>query len=272
MSAPTIRVLFIIRKFFIMKNKFIAKNFWGWLRNAFMHIWRLIYAPIKTNFVLNVKWRINNRHNHTSITNFCDLNKINVWNYTQWPLDIRTSWANNSYVRIWSYCSIAPEVEFLCLSNHPLDWLSTHGLSGYMIPSKNERLSNFIRKRWNLTEDEQLFLRNKLKQKEEMTCHWPIIVDDDVRIWTWAKIMSWVHVWQWAVIAAWAVVTKDIPPYAIAWWVPAKVIKYRFSEDKIKKLLQIDYSNIPIEKFREIYPETIKEDFDIDYILEKLKE
>ena len=58
----------------------------------------------------------------------------------------------------------------------------------------------------------------------------------------------------------------------IAWWVPAKVIKYRFSEDKIKKLLQIDYSNIAIEKFREIYPETIKEDFDIDYILEKLKE
>jgi len=54
--------------------------------------------------------------------------------------------------------------------------------------------------------------------------------------------------------------------------VPAKVIKYRFSEDKIKKLLQIDYLNIPIEKFREIYPETIKEDFDIDYILEKLKE
>lgn len=103
-------------------------------------------------------------------------------------------------------------------------------------------------------------------------CHGPIIVDDDVRIWTWAKIMSGVHIWQWAVIAAWAVVTKDVPSYAIAWWVPAKVIKYRFPEDKIRKLLQIDYSNIPIEKFREIYPETIKEDFDIDYILNKFKE
>lgn len=74
-----------------------------------------------------------------------------------------------------------------------------------------------------------------------------------------------------AVIAAWAVVTKDIPPYAIAGWVPAKVIKYRFSEDKIKKLLQIDYSSISIERFLDIYPETIKEKFDIDYILEKIK-
>jgi len=100
---------------------------------------------------------------------------------------------------------------------------------------------------------------------------WPIIVEDDVRIWTWAKIMSWVHIGQWAVIAAWAVVTKDVPPYTIAWWVPARVIKYRFQEDKIKKLLQINYSDIPLEKFLEMYPEIIKEDFDIDYILKNLK-
>jgi hypothetical protein len=49
--------------------------------------------------------------------------------------------------------------------------------------------------------------------------------------------------------------------------VPAKVIKYRFPDDKIKKLLKIDYSKIPIEKFYEIYDETIKEDFSIDKIL-----
>ena len=79
--------------------------------------------------------------------------------------------------------------------------------------------------------------------------------------------MSWVHIWQWAVIAAWAVVTNDIPSYAIAWWVPAKIIKYRFSKDKIWKLLKIDYSKIPIEKFYEIYDETIKEDFSTEKFL-----
>ena len=110
------------------------------------------------------------------------------------------------------------------------------------------------------------------KFKREKTCKWPIIVDDDVRIWTWAKIMSWVHIWQWAVIAAWAIVTKDIPPYAIAWWVPAKVLKYRFPEEKIKKLLRINYSNTPIEKLGEIYEQTIKENFDIDLILKHIGE
>ena len=119
--------------------------------------------------------------------------------------------------------------------------------------------------------NEKIIIDNKIKIEDLEHTTKPIVLDDDVWIWNWAKIMSWVHIWQGAVIAAWAVVTKDVPPYAIVWWVPSKIIKYRFSEDIIKKLLQIDYSKIPIEKFREIYPETIKEDFDIDKILNSLK-
>ena len=37
-------------------------------------------------------------------------------------------------------------------------------------------------------------------------------------------------------VAAGAVVTKNIPPYAVAGGVPAKVIKYRFEDDVIKKM------------------------------------
>lgn len=39
-------------------------------------------------------------------------------------------------------------------------------------------------------------------------------------------------------------VTKNIPPYAIVGGVPAKVIKYRFSPDVIKYLLELDYSQL----------------------------
>lgn len=51
-----------------------------------------------------------------------------------------------------------------------------------------------------------------------------------------------------AVIGAGAVVTKSIPDYAIAVGIPAKVIKYRFSEDVIEKLLEIKWWDWPKEK------------------------
>jgi len=37
------------------------------------------------------------------------------------------------------------------------------------------------------------------------------------------------------------VVTKDVPPYAIVAGNPAKVVKYRFNEEQIDKLLNISW-------------------------------
>lgn len=62
-----------------------------------------------------------------------------------------------------------------------------------------------------------------------------VIIGNDVWIGTRAIILSGVVIGDGAVIAAGAVVTKDIPPYAIVGGNPAKIIKYRFSDDEIKK-------------------------------------
>jgi galactoside O-acetyltransferase len=54
-----------------------------------------------------------------------------------------------------------------------------------------------------------------------------IRIDDDVWIGANAVILGGVHIGQGAVVGAGAVVTKDVPPLAIAAGVPAKVIKFR---------------------------------------------
>ena len=49
-----------------------------------------------------------------------------------------------------------------------------------------------------------------------------------------------------AVVLAGAVVTKDVPPYAIVGGVPAQVLKYRFDEETIRVLLQVQWWNRPV--------------------------
>jgi virginiamycin A acetyltransferase len=94
-----------------------------------------------------------------------------------------------------------------------------------------------------------------------------IEIGSDVWIGTGSTILTGVKIGDGAVIAANAVVTNDIPPYAIAGGTPAKVLKYRFSEEIIKELLEIKWWNWEIEK--------IKKNKDLFYnkvSLESLKE
>lgn len=63
------------------------------------------------------------------------------------------------------------------------------------------------------------------------------VIESDVWIGVDAVVLRGVKIGVGAVVAANAVVTKDVPPFAIVGGVPAKLIRFRFSEEKQKAIL-----------------------------------
>lgn len=88
-------------------------------------------------------------------------------------------------------------------------------------------------------------------------------------VWTGRNvtIMSGVNVGNGAIIGSGAVVTKDVPDYAVVAGVPAKVIKYRFTEEQIRQLNEIAWWNWDDKTIAERFDDF----FDIDRFIEKYK-
>jgi len=78
-----------------------------------------------------------------------------------------------------------------------------------------------------------------------------IVIGNDVWIGVNAVILSGVQIGHGAVVAAGAVVTRSVPPYALAGGVPARVIRYRLRADQIAALLDIRWWDWPLEKIRQ---------------------
>lgn len=194
-------------------------------------------------------WKKINYHNYTWLGNigseayidFIHSGGIQVGKYTYGQLN--TTYTGNSEERliIGDYCSIAASCLFILGGNHNYKVLSTYP-----------------------------FISKIGKMETEVETKGPIIVKDEVWICDNAIILSGVTLHKGAVIAAGSVVTHDVPAYAIVGGNPAKVIKYRFTDKIIEKLLQLKL------EINEVTPELLEvfstelDETNVHEIIEKL--
>lgn len=134
---------------------------------------------------------------------------------------------------IGNFCSIANGVQFIMgAANH-----SMQSFSSYPFIVVKEKW----RKKMGMTAAD-------MPQKGDTT------VGHDVWIGRDATILPGVTVGNGAVIGAKSVVAKDVPPYAIVAGNPAKVIKYRFDEETIAFLQELEWWHFSEEQIDEAIP------------------
>ena len=137
-------------------------------------------------------------------------------------------WDNKTKVTIGKFCSIASDVTILAGGEHQSSWVTTYP--------------------FNTLIDEFNYIEGHPKTKGSIT------IGNDVWIANGAKILSGVTIGDGAIIAAGTIVSKNVPPYAIVGGVPAKIIKYRFDEEIIEKLLGLKWWDFKEEELVKIIP------------------
>jgi len=88
------------------------------------------------------------------------------------------------------------------------------------------------------------------------------VVGNDVWIGYDALLMPGVRIGDGAVVAARSVVTSDVPPYAIVGGNPARVIRRRYDDTTVTKMLKIAWWDWPVDAITKAIPLISQTDVD----------
>ncbi len=125
------------------------------------------------------------------------------------------AWDNKTTIKIGSYCSISSEVTIFLGGEHRHDWVTTYPFNVFW--EKGKHITGIPTTKGDIT------------------------IGNDVWIGRGATILSGVTIGDGAVIGSKSLISKDVSPYAIVGGNPAKMIKKRFSDDSIERLLEIKW-------------------------------
>lgn len=174
-----------------------------------VHVWLLLHLPRRLSGILaSYLMKKNGQGNTLAVREYYRIKfKVDIGLYTYGGC-FSPSFNAGGQVVIGRYCSIAKDVHYFG-TNHPMSHIST---SAYFY---NRSFGYDV----------------KDVKREKLT------IGNDVWIGHGTLIMSSCHyIGNGAVIGGGSIVTHDIPPYAIVAGNPARIIRYRFSEEEQKKL------------------------------------
>jgi acetyltransferase-like isoleucine patch superfamily enzyme len=129
--------------------------------------------------------------------------------------------------KIGKFCSIAEGVTILLDGEHKPDWVTTYPFYDYV---------------------------KGFHDMQPPHTKGDVVIGNDVWIGLNAIVLSGVCIGDGAVVGANAVVTKDVEPYAIVAGNPARLIRKRFNDETVKKLLKIKWWNWSLQRIKENAP------------------
>ena len=167
-----------------------------------------------------------------------------AWQIEEWGWQIgdhsygRPNVVDAEYARlqIGRFCSIGPNVTIV-LGNHRTDLVTTY-------PFKT------LAHLWPTAQ----------AGEDDHTAKGDVVIADDVWIGANSLLRSGTEVGAGAVIGGHAVVGGVVPPYAIMAGNPARVVRYRFDEPTIERLLRVAWWNWDEGRLRSLLPALMSSD------------
>jgi acetyltransferase-like isoleucine patch superfamily enzyme len=125
------------------------------------------------------------------------------------------SWGEGARLHVGAFCSIATNCQLFLGGNHHINRVTTYP---------------FGHKHTNIFDN---------AEPDPTTSNGDVSIGSDVWIGSNVTIMSGVTIADGAVVAANSHVVKSVPAYGVVGGNPARLIKYRFGEEEIRRLMEV---------------------------------